>query len=73
MKNIEKIREKILKNSLESAIKSFIDNATIEELKEQFEWYKVDTIYDLKNIMFESYLDNYNEEELKEKIKMLYE
>lgn len=73
MKNKEKIREKMLKNSLESAINYYVEYASIEELKEQFDWYKVNNIYTLKSVMFESYLDNYNEEELKERIKMLYE
>jgi len=73
MKNKERIREKMLKNSLESAINYYVEYASINELKEQFDWYKVNNIYMLKNVMFESYLDNYNEEELKERIKMLYE
>ena len=69
-KEIEHIK---LKNELEKAIDYYMEYAPIEELQEQFDWYKVNNIYMLKSVMFESYLDTYTEEELKERIKMLYE
>jgi hypothetical protein len=69
----KELKEITLKADLDKAINYYVEYASINELKEQFDWYKVNNIYMLKSVMFESYLDNYNEEELKERIKMLYE
>lgn len=65
--------EEILKKDLENAINYYIEYADIDELKEQCHWYRVNNIYMLKNIMYESYLDNYDGEELQERIQDLYE
>ena len=69
----EEIRHAKLKNELEKGIDYYIEYAPIEELQEQFEWYGVNNIHNLKNIMYESYLETYTDKELKERIKMLYE
>lgn len=62
----------IICGKLSKAIDYFCEYATLKELKEQFSWYKVNNIYDLKNIMYESYLGCYTNEELIERIEDLY-
>lgn len=57
---------------LEKALYFFVENASKQELKEQFEWYNVNSKEELVDIMFESYLDSYNEEELIERINDLF-
>lgn len=56
---------------LEKALYFFVDNASKQELKEQFEWYNVSSKEDLVDIMFESYLGNYTDKELIERINDL--
>ena len=56
-------------------MKDYIMNiATEEELKEHFNWYKVnnENKIDLLNTMFESYCNNYNNKELEERINDLF-
>lgn len=69
----EEIKKIRLKNELEKAINYFVENTSINEVLEECKWYKVYSVEDLKNAMYESYLDTYTDEELKERIKMLYE
>lgn len=64
---------KQIKKDLEKAINYYIEYANITDIKKQCKWYKVNNIYMLKSVMFESYLDNYTKEELKERIEYLYE
>lgn len=72
--DVSKKRFKELREMLEKALYFFVDNASKQELKEQFEWYNVDNKEDLVDVMFESYLDSYNEEEeLIERINYLFE
>lgn len=72
--DVSKKRFKELREMLEKALYFFVDNASKQELKEQFEWYNVDNKEDLVDTMFESYLDSYNEEEeLIERINYLFE
>lgn len=66
-------KEEEIRNKLEKAIDYFVEYTPIEELIEHIKWYNAEDIYDLKNIMFESYLDGYQSEELEQRIKMLYE
>lgn len=62
-----------LRNMLEKALYFFVENATKEELKQQFEWYNASDKEELIDFMFESYLENYyNEEELIERINHLF-
>lgn len=62
-----------LRIMLERALYFYIENTSEEDLKQQFEWYKVENynVEDLVDIMFESYLDNYSESELIERINDL--
>lgn len=46
-------------------------NASEEELKEHYNWYKTSDKTDLLNTMFESYCDNYDIFELEQRIKDL--
>jgi len=46
-------------------------DASEEEIKEHYNWYKVSDKTDLLNTMFESYCDNYDIFELDERIKDL--
>lgn len=46
-------------------------NATDEEIKEHYKWYKVNNTTDLLNTMFESYCDNYDIFELEQRVKDL--
>ena len=62
-------KERIL---LETALYFFVQNASKQELKEQFEWYNVNSKEELVDIMFESYLDNYSDKELIERINDLF-
>lgn len=63
-------KERIL---LEKALYFFVENASKQELKEQYNWYNVNSKEELVDIMFESYLDSYNEEEeLIERINDLF-
>ena len=57
---------------LEKALYFFVNNASKQELKEQFEWYNVNSKEELIDIMFESYLGNYTETELIERINDLF-
>ena len=54
-------------------MKAYIYNATEEELKEHYDWYKVaiGDKEDLLNTMFESYANNYDDKELLERCKDL--
>lgn len=62
-----------LRQMLEKALYFFVENATKEELKQQFEWYKASDKEELIDFMFESYLENYyNESELIERINDLF-
>ena len=61
-----------LRQMLEKALYFFVENASKEELKEQFKWYKVNSKEELVDVMFESYLDNYSESELIERINDLF-
>ena len=61
-----------LRQMLEKALYFFVDNASKQELKEQFEWYNVSSKEDLVDIMFESYLGNYTDSELIERINDLF-
>lgn len=61
-----------LRQMLEKALYFFVENASKEELKGQFEWYNASDKEDLVDIMFESYLGNYTEEELIERINDLF-
>ena len=63
--------EERLKEELEKAIDYFVEYTSIEELKEQIDWYKAEDICDLKQIMYESYLDTYKGKELEDRIEML--
>ena len=56
-------------------MKQYIYNATEEELKEHYNWYKVKEgdREDLLNIMFESYANSYDNEELLIRCKDLIE
>lgn len=57
---------------LEKALYFFVENASKQELKEQFEWYNVNSKEELIDTMFESYLDNYADKELIERINDLF-
>ena len=57
---------------LEKALYFFVENASKQELQEQFEWYKVNSKEELIDTMFESYLENYSDSELIEKINDLF-
>lgn len=61
-----------LRIMLEKALYFFVDNASKQELKEQFEWYNVNSKEELVDIMFESYLGNYTDSELVERINDLF-
>lgn len=56
-------------------MKQYIYNASEEELKEHYNWYKVKEgdKEDLLNIMFESYANSYDNEELLIRCKDLIE
>ena len=56
-------------------MKQYIYNASEEELKEHYNWYKVKEgdREDLLNIMFESYANSYDNEELLIRCKDLIE
>lgn len=72
--DVSKKRFKELREMLEKALYFYVENASKQELKEQFEWYNVNDKEDLVDTMFESYLDSYNEEEeLIERINYLFE
>ena len=57
---------------LEKALYFYVENASKQELKEQFEWYNANSKEELIDIMFESYLDNYADKELIERINDLF-
>ena len=57
---------------LEKALYFYVEHCWEEELKEHYNWYKVDNIEDLVDIMFESYLDSYNGKELEYRINDLF-
>lgn len=57
---------------LEKALYFFVENASKQELREQYDWYNVNNKEDLVDIMFESYLGNYTEEELIKRINDLF-
>lgn len=73
-KNLDELFEKELR--LEKELKKAIDYcllyASLDELKEHFEWYNADNLYHLKTSMYESYLGNYELDELEDRIKDLY-
>jgi hypothetical protein len=73
-KNLDELFEKELRleKELEKAIDYCLLYASLDELKEHFEWYNADNLYHLKASMYESYLGNYDLDELEDRIKDLY-
>lgn len=61
-----------LSDDLDKALDYYCEYASLKELLDNAKWYNVINIYELKNVMFESYLDSYEYDELKERIQDLY-
>lgn len=61
-----------IRKMLERALYFYVEHCWEEELKEHYNWYKVNNIEDLVDIMFESYLDNYEGKELEYRINDLF-
>lgn len=66
---------KFIEEQYDKMKKYILEIASEEELKEHYEWYKIENEnrIDLLNTMFESYCNNYDNEELEERINDLLE